>query len=150
MSISRRKGMLIRWLKIASPIDYWSHWQSFRRSNQRRLTTNPPLVGIPVTRVSYIRRGGWVDLIISIISISISISISIISINQAQQAAASAQQNCCYASSLVWLIPAVTAMIHPQPPPSPLSVFWTIAVFGDVVSNYGVAIGRGRGETLGK
>ena len=40
--------------------------------------------GIPVTRVSYNRRGGWVDLI-----------------NQAQQAAASAQQNCCYVSSLV-------------------------------------------------
>ena len=71
-------------------------------------------------------------------------------INQAQQAAASAQQHCCFASSLAWEIPAVTAMIHPQPPPSPLSVFWTIAVFGDVVSNYGVAIGRGRGETLGK
>ena len=42
---------------------------------------------IPVTRVSYNRRGGWVDF-----------------------NAASAQQNCCYASSLVWLIPVVTAM----------------------------------------
>ena len=31
-------------------------------------------------------------------------------INQAQQAAASAQQNFCYVSSLVWLIPAVTVM----------------------------------------
>ena len=31
-------------------------------------------------------------------------------INQAQQAAASAQQNFCYVSSLVWLIPAVTAL----------------------------------------
>ena len=31
-------------------------------------------------------------------------------INQAQKAAASAQQNFCYASSLVWLIPAATAM----------------------------------------
>ena len=31
-------------------------------------------------------------------------------INQAQQAAASAQQHCCFASSLAWEIPAVTAM----------------------------------------
>ena len=32
-------------------------------------------------------------------------------INQAQQAAASAQQHCCFASSLAWEIPAVTAMV---------------------------------------
>ena len=46
-------------------------------------------------------RGGWVDLIFDLIWFDI---------NQAQHAAASAQQNCCHASSLAWLIPAVTAM----------------------------------------
>ena len=53
-----------------------SHWSCV--GGLRGASPDPHPDPIPVTRVSYIRRGGWVDLI-----------------NQAQQAAASAQQNCC-------------------------------------------------------